>query len=250
MNSILFTTIGVIAFAQLSRADILELKNGTVLNGKYQGGTASTLRFKNDAGEQVIDTSQVTALTFTSSNDAPAPTASPVPIPSPTGRSASATTITIPAGTTLRVRMIDSVSSKSAPGAPFTTKLETDLMVGNSVAVKAGTPIYGKVQTAAQAGRATGRSALDVRLTEIAPGGKTIPISTSNYGEAGEAGVRKAGRGAAAGAAIGAVAGDAGAGAAIGATAGALRRGQTVTIPPGALLEFQLIQPASLTPGG
>src|SRR5689334_2793307 len=105
MNSILFTTIGVIAFAQLSRADILELKNGTVLNGKYQGGTASTLRFKNDAGEQVIDTSQVTALTFTSSNNAPAPTASPVPIPSPTGRSASATTITIPAGTTLRVRM-------------------------------------------------------------------------------------------------------------------------------------------------
>ncbi len=48
-----------------ARADILELKNGNVLNGKYSGGTAGTVRFDAGAGMQVIETSQVIALTFT-----------------------------------------------------------------------------------------------------------------------------------------------------------------------------------------
>ena len=48
-----------------ARADILELKNGNVLNGKYAGGTAGTVRFDTGAGMQVIETSQVIALTFT-----------------------------------------------------------------------------------------------------------------------------------------------------------------------------------------
>lgn len=237
----------MIALAQNLPADTLELKNGTILSGKFEGGTATTLRFKNDSGEQNVDISQVVTLTFTSnSNTAPVPGGNA--IPTPTGR-APAATVTIPAGTTLLVRMMDGVSSRSAPGANFTTRLETDLMAGDTVAVKAGTTVYGKVQNSSEAGRATGRSALDLRLTGLAPGGKTVPIVTSSYAEAGEASVKKAGRGAAAGAGIGAIAGDAGKGAAIGATAGALRKGQTLTIPPGALLEFQLTQPTTVNVG-
>ena len=79
--------------------------------------------------------------------------------------------------------------------------------------------------------------------------GQPMPISSSSYKEAGEASIKKAARGAAAGAAIGAIAdgGDGAAkGAAIGATAGALRKGQTITIPPRALLEFTLAQPLTL----
>ena len=38
-------------------ADVLELKNGQVLSGKYLGGTAATLRFDTGSGLQVIETS-------------------------------------------------------------------------------------------------------------------------------------------------------------------------------------------------
>jgi hypothetical protein len=262
MHKYFYPMLGLLAFGHGAQADKLELKSGTVLNGKYQGGTASEVRFKSDTGDQSVETSQIVALTFSSAEGAspaagaaPAAATSPAAgtssaIPSPTGRTQAApANVTLPAGTTLLVRMMDSVSSKSPPAAKFATKLENDVMAGDKVVVKAGTTIYGQVQGANQAGRAAGQSTLDIRLTEMAPGGKPMPITTSNYAQAGEASIKKAGRGAAGGAAIGAIAGDAGKGAAIGATAGALRRGQTVTIPPGALLEFQLVRPVTLTAG-
>jgi hypothetical protein len=46
-------------------ADVLELKSGKTLNGKYVGGTAGTIRFESTAGVQVIETSEAPALTFT-----------------------------------------------------------------------------------------------------------------------------------------------------------------------------------------
>ena len=132
--------------------------------------------------------------------------------------------------------MMDSISSRNAPGATFTTKLEYDLVVNGIVAAKAGTLVYGKVQDSKQAGRAVGKSALDVRLAQMVVGGSPVPITTSGYQQAGEASVKKAARGAAAGAAIG-------------ATASLLKKGQVVTIPPGTLLEFTLTQPVTVRPG-
>ena len=222
------------------RADILELKNGTVLNGKYAGGTAGTVRFETSAGQQVIETSQIIALTFTTP---PAPTPTPAPAPAPVAAPAS---VTLPYGTTLLVRMMDSVSSRNAPGANFTTKLEYNLVANGVVVIPAGTIIYGKVQSSTQAGRAVGRSTLDIRLAQMVLAGNPTPIVTGGYAMAGQASIAKAAKGAAAGAAIGAIAGDAGKGAAIGATAGALMRGQTITIPPGTLLEFSLTQPITI----
>ena len=238
----LLLTTGLLAASLPASADLLELKNGTSLNGTYAGGTAGTVRFDTSAGQQIIERSQVLAITFSSQTPAAAGAATVQPVPA----AQPAASATLPAGTTLLVRMMDSVSSANAPGANFTTKLEYDLVVNNAVVVKAGTPIYGKVQSSTQARRAVGKSTLDIRLTQIAAGGSPIPIMTSSYKQAGEESIRKAARGAAAGAAIGAVAGDAGKGAAIGATAGALRKGETVTITPGALLEFDLAQPVTL----
>jgi Glycine-zipper domain len=84
----------------------------------------------------------------------------------------------------------------------------------------------------------------------MVPAGSPVPIATSGYQQAGEASIKKAARGAAAGAAIGAIAGDAGKGAAIGATAGAMKKGETITIPAGTLLEFTITQPVNLQVGG
>ena len=54
-------------------ADVLELKNGTVLNGKYAGGNADAINFETSAGMQVINPGQAVALTFTARTPAPAP---------------------------------------------------------------------------------------------------------------------------------------------------------------------------------
>ena len=229
-----------------ARADILELKNGNVLNGKYAGGTAGTVRFDAGAGMQVIETSQVIALTFTTAAAAPAaPAVSYAPAPA-AAPAAAPTAVTLPYGTTFLVRMMDSVSSHNASGANFTTRLEYHLVADGVVAVPAGTVIYGRVQSSTQARRAFGKSTLDLRLAQMVVGGSPIPIATSGFQEAGEASIKKAMRGAAGGAAIGAIAGDAGKGAAIGATASLLKKGQTITVPPGTLLEFTLTQPVTV----
>jgi hypothetical protein len=244
LTALLLVT-GFLAASLPVSADLLELKNGTSLNGTYAGGTAGTVRFDTPAGQQVIERSQIVAITFSSPTPAAAGAAAVQPA-QPVAAAQGASSATLPAGTTLLVRMVDNISSASAPGANFTTKLEYDLAVNNVVVVKAGTPIYGKVQSSTQARRAAGKSTLDIRLTQIAAGGNPLPIMTSSYKEAGEASIKKAARGAAAGAAIGAAAGDAGKGAAVGASAGALKKGETVTIPPGTLLEFDLTQPITI----
>lgn len=241
---LLIGTAAAMAIAPCARADVLELKDGSVLNGKYTGGTAGTVRFDSSTGSQVIEVSKVTALTFTTSAGAVPATAAPAAVaPAPVAAPASQA-VTIPAGTTLMVRIMDSVSSRDKAGAIFTTKLETD--VGDGSAVKTGTIVYGRVQSSTQAGRAMGQSTLDLRLTQFVVNGKTVPIITSGYQEAGQRSIVKAAKGAAAGAAIGAIAGDAGKGAAIGAVGGAVLRGQTITVPPGTVLEFTLMQPVTI----
>ncbi|MGN6642678.1 MAG: hypothetical protein ACTHKU_06725, partial [Verrucomicrobiota bacterium] len=184
------------------------------------------------------------AATAQTNQTALTPTANP---PATVGATTATNAVTLPAGTTLLVRMVDTVSSKDSPGTKFTTRLEYDVTAGGAVAVKGGTTIYGQVQSSSQARRAIGKSTLDLRLSQIVVAGQPVPITTSGFQEAGPESIRKAARGAAAGGAIGAIAGgEAGKGAAIGATASLLRKGETVTVPPNTLLEFTLTQPVTI----
>jgi hypothetical protein len=248
MNS---TTIFVTALAVLpafySPADVLELKDGKVLTGKYVGGSAATIRFETGDGLQVIETTKALALTFTgggpvAATPAPPPQVAPAPVaPAPAPSSA-----TVPAGTVLLVRMLDGATSRDYRGKRFTTTLETDLIVNGVMLAKGGTRVYGRVANAKQAGRYAGRSFVDLRLSELTVGGVLVPIVTGPYAEAGASSLGKTAKGAATGAAIGAIAGDAGKGAAIGATASGLKRGQTVGVAPGELIEFTLQQPLTV----
>jgi len=163
--------------------------------------------------------------------------------------------VTVPAGTSLLVRMIDSVdSSKNAVGSRFAASLETNLQVGGVVLAPAGTKVYGRLAQAKQAGRMAGKSELQLELTEIVVNGTAYPILSSDYQVSGKgSGGRSAKRvlgGAGLGAAIGGIAGNAGKGAAIGAvvgtTAAVVQKGEKVSVPSETLLEFRLQQPASL----
>ena len=163
--------------------------------------------------------------------------------------------VTVPAGTSLLVRMIDTVdSSKNAVGSRFSASLETNLEVDGVVVAPAGTKVYGRLAQSKEAGRMAGKSELRLELTEIALNGTAYPVLSSDYQVSGKSsGGRSAKRilgGAGLGAAIGAIAGNAGMGAAIGAVAGTtaavVQKGQTVNVPSETLLEFRLQQPASL----
>src|SRR5688572_17347567 len=127
-TTLLFAT-GLLAVSLPAAADLLELKNGTTLNGTYAGGTAGSVRFDTSAGQQVIERSQIIALTFS----AQTPAAAGASAARPASTAPAAGGVTLPAGTTLLVRMMDTVSSANAPGANFTTRLEYDLVVNNSV---------------------------------------------------------------------------------------------------------------------
>jgi hypothetical protein len=256
----------LLGWAASASADVLELKNGQVLTGKYVGGTAATIRFETAGGIQVLETGQVLALTFTAaapvaSTPAAAPaatlaaTAAPAPAaPVATAPAAAApaapSQVVVPVGTRLLVRMVDPVSSKDSQGKRFTTTLDADLVVNGLMVAKAGTKVYGRIQAAEQARRFAGQSKLDLRLTEIALGPTLVPLKTSGYTDAGAKSIGKTAKGAAAGAAIGAIADDgegAAKGAAIGAMASGLKKGETISVAPGTLLEFQLQQAVKIT---
>jgi hypothetical protein len=245
-------------FAALTHADVLELKNGKKLSGKYAGGTAGSVGFETSEGMQFFETGQIVKLSFGDANTAgPAPSgaaptavpAAPAAVGAAAAPAASSTgaAVSIPAGTPLLVRMVDPVSSKDPQGKRFAATLESDLVVNGAVAAKAGTKVYGRVQSAQQAGRFAGQSALDLRLTELSVGPTTVPISTSGYTDASARSGGKTARGAAAGAAVGAVVDGgegAGKGAAIGAVASGVKKGEVLSVSPGTLLEFRLQQPA------
>ena len=243
-KKLLITTLLFVAALQ-SRADVLELKNGKSLNGKYVGGTAGTIRFETAEGVQAIETGQALALTFTRGGAATTAPAAAAAAPSPAAAPA-ASSVTVPAGTTLLVRMVDSVSSKDSQGKRFTASLDADLTVNGAVVAKSGTKVYGRVQSAKQAGRFAGQSKLDLQLTELAVGPNLVPIMTSGYSDTGARSIGKTAKGAAGGAAIGAIAGDAGKGAAIGAMASGLKKGESINVGSGTLLEFQLRQPVTV----
>jgi hypothetical protein len=166
--------------------------------------------------------------------------------------------VTVPAGTRILVRMVDSIdSNRNKVGDKFTATLETNLTAVDTVVVRKGATVYGRLANASSAGRMSGSSQLTLELTDIVVGGTAYPILTSSYevkgkGE-GSNTAKKVVGGAGLGALIGGIAGG-GKGAAIGAASGgalgtgvaASKKGQQLSIPSETLLEFRLQQPAPL----
>lgn len=245
INLLLIVLALLCATTLSTQADVLELKDGQVMTGKYTGGTAGTIRFTSASGAQVIETSKALALSFTT-EEAPAPAPEPAAPAASAPPAAAPSSVTVNAGTGILVRMLDGASSRDPRGKRFTTTLETDLVVNGMMVAKAGTRAYGRVVSAQQAGRVAGRSVLDLRLSELVVNGVLVPILTGPYIEAGKSSLAKTAKLTATGAAIGAIAGDAGKGAAIGASTTVLKRGQTVGVAPGELMEFQLQQPLTV----
>ncbi|MCE9620581.1 MAG: hypothetical protein K8R92_11840 [Planctomycetes bacterium] len=177
---------------------------------------------------------------------APPPQAAPAAAPTPV----ATRQVTVPGGTLLVVQMKSQVSSDSKAGMGFQALLMNDLMVDGVVAAKAGTSVIGKVNESKRAGRLFGKSELEISLSQLIVNGQLVPLSTSNFSEAGTTSFRKTARNSGIGAGIGAAfdgGQGAAAGAAIGGAVSLIRKGESVTIPVGAVLEFRLTQPATIS---
>jgi len=166
--------------------------------------------------------------------------------------------VTIPSGTTLAVRLVDSINSEtSQPGQTFHATLDSPLAVEGDVAIPAGYDVEGHIVDVKSAGKFAGQSLLALQLDRISAGGKYYNLQTDQYRRQGSSRgkntAEKVGAGAGIGAIIGAIAGG-GKGAAIGAAAGgglgggvqAATKGQQIKLPSETVLNFTLQAPLTV----
>ena len=195
----------------------------------------------------------------TSSHVASAPTMMEAVNTAPPAPAAPAK-VTIPQGTTLAVRLVDTIDSETAQqGQTFRASLESPLSVDGDVAIPAGYDVEGHVVEVKSAGKFAGRSELVLQLDRIAVGGKHYNIQTDQWRREGSSRTKntaaKVGTGAAIGAIIGGLAGG-GKGAAIGAAAGgglgggvqAATKGQQIKLSSETVLNFTLQSPVTVIP--
>lgn len=182
---------------------------------------------------------------------APAP---PPPPPPPPQK------VTIPSGTTLAVRLVDTIDSeKSQQGQTFHATLDSPLAVEGDVVIPTGSDVEGHLVTVQSAGKFAGQSLLVMQLDRISTGGKYYSVQTDQYTRKGSSRgkntAEKVGAGAGIGAIIGAIAGG-GKGAAIGAAAGgglgggvqAATKGQQIKLASETVLNFTLQAPVTVVP--
>jgi hypothetical protein len=85
---------------------------------------------------------------------------------------------TIPAGTTLAVQTVGSISSSDPVGRTFETKLDQDVAVKGNVLLKAGTKAFGRIKSS----RANPRKSepLTLELTSISVNGRNVALKTNS----------------------------------------------------------------------
>jgi hypothetical protein len=245
-------------------SDSLGLKNGSLIKGKFMGGTESEISFQVGSSVQKYNLADIVSLKFDSEGTVSGmPTQPKSSLSSEPGavehaHMKSPVFVTVPAGTRISVRTIDSIdSTQNQPGDRFQASLEEPLMVDGNVIVAKGADVYGRLTESKESGTFTGRSQLRLELTGIVVNGQTVPVVTGEYELAGKSrGASTAKRtvgGAAVGSIIGAIAGG-GKGAAIGAGVGGgvgagseiITKGDQVNVPSETLLDFTLQQDVSI----
>ena len=271
--------------ASMAWADTLELKNGSLIKGKFLGGTETEISFQVGSTVQKYSVADVVSLKFDSEGGASAPapqSQSSLPDdPATVEHGAGALApqalsslpddpatvahvevkpalVTIPAGTRISVRTIDAIdSADNVVGDRFQASLEEPLMLQGNVVVAGRFPVYGRLTQSKESGTFTGRSQLRLELTGIVVNGKMVPVVTGEYEATGKSRGASTAKRAIGGAALGAIIGaavDGGQGAAIGAGAGAtagaaseiITGGDQVKVPSETLLDFALQQDVSI----
>lgn len=251
----------LLATATFGLADTLYLKDGRTVGGTYLGGTARQVKMEISDRIESYEVSDVARIEFQS---APAPAPAPkerVRLMRPEGTPplvASTASMTIPAGTVLKIRMIDPVDSEvSQLGQTFQASLDDPLMVNGETVIPRGADVIAKLVEDKQSGKISGRTELTLDLQSIRVNGRMVDLVTEEVTTASESRTNKSAKVIGGTAAVGAILGGifgGGKGAAIGATSGAgagaavqvLTKGQRVRIPAETRLSFTLQNPINI----
>jgi hypothetical protein len=229
------------ALAQVSWADVVELKDGRKITGRVLLFDGQQLRVSVGDKIEPFGAGDLVSIHFGEEtkvfSSAPASANTP-----------SATQI--PAGTVIAVRTIDAIDSKNATvGQTFQASLDEPLLVnGNTLAPQGASARLKLIQTQ-NARKLIGRASLSISLVSVKIGDQLIGVNTADVTSSssgkGKGTATKAGVGAATGAALGGIFGGglgAGIGAAVGGGAGTgiamMTRGPRVTIPSETRLSF------------
>jgi outer membrane lipoprotein SlyB len=190
---------------------------------------------------------------------APPPPAQELPPPPPPRPPAPAfRNITINPGTTIPIRITQTLDSATTQqGETFTGTVASDIVSDGIVVIRQGTPVSGRVVAVQEAAHYKGSSLLTIELTSINRRGEKVTVNTDPYSVQGKGRggntAAKVGGGAAVGAILGGIIGG-GKGAAIGAAAGGgagagantITRGEQVQIKSETLVRFNLTNTLSL----
>jgi len=250
-------------FAVLSYADTLTLRSGRVVHGEYIGGDARHIRFTVGDRVETFSVDDVDSLQFGGGGQGQQATAPQAPPPAAgfaqqPPQPAPVSGMQIPIGTTITIRMIDSVNSEQTRlGETFRASVDEPVIVNDQTVVPRGADAFVKLVEDKQSGKFEGKTVLTLVLQQVMVNGRMVDITTGDVSEAsGSRGSRTAkvvGGTAALGAIVGALAGG-GKGAAIGAGSGAavgggvqeMTKGQVVKVPSETRLTFTLQQPVQL----
>jgi hypothetical protein len=196
-------------------ADVLELRDGRVLEGRLAASTGGLIRFETAGGVVAVPVEDASVLRFGAAQS-PAPgEASPA-----SGAHAPRALVQIPAGTRLRVRVKDTLDPRRVTaGDRFAARIETPIGAGERVVVPQHAVVYGVVSAASPTGPVTQQ--LRLELTDLQLSGRRIAIVTGPHARVAEA-------------------------PAADAPANAATDPVPPRVPAGTLLEFRLLQPLEL----
>jgi hypothetical protein len=254
----------------IATADTLRLKDGTVLQGTFLGGSAREVRFDNGENVRTYPVEQVRGIDFQSGSSSSNRDSSPevprlrraAPVDSdsrpsysesrPAYNDAQSYGGEVPAGTMITVRLIDTVDSRSAQlGQTFSASVDEPVRSNGQTLIPRGSDVVLKLVEDQQSGRIAGQTVLGLALASIRVNGRMVDFTSEEVQERSSSRGARSGKviggTAALGAILGTIAGG-GRGAAIGAASGAAvgtgaevaTKGQRVHVPSESRLSFRV----------
>lgn len=241
-------------------ADVATLKTGS---GEITGnitGNATEIRIQTPGGVRMIPVNQVFSIRFGSAETEPAPLPLPAPVAQDSQPAATVQATTLPVGTSISVRTIDAIDSKTGnTEREYAASLDEPVVVNQVTVAPTKMRAVLKIREIKPAGKLKGSTTLSLQLVAITINGQRVVLETGDVVSAssgkGKTTALNGAIGAAGGCGIGVAVGGAvgcGVGGVIGGASGiaaSILFGKTVKIPPETRLTFKLEQPVVVTLG-
>lgn len=165
LNLIIVAFVATLS-APFAAADArLELNDGRVMTGTYQGGTPTTLRMRIEGIWREIPIDTVRSLQFGTST---------------VSTNVDATKTQVPAGTVITVQLTSTLSSHSSrTGDNFEATLISNIKTDSGTLLERGAVVTGRVIKSQRPRRSSEKAELEVELANVEIDGRARPLKTT-----------------------------------------------------------------------